>query len=446
MSEVSPVSMRWPVSPAVSAARGRLGVTIAIHALVDFFAFLIVPLISVLEGRLQLSPQQGAAVIALGSVSSGLVQPAVAWASDRFDTRLFGVAGLLLAAVATCLVGYVETYGQLLAVQVAATAGIGAFHPVAAASVGYLAGARRSLLLAVFYTAGMVGGTVGNVTAPFYVRYFSLRGAGETPLAVDAGLRALVWLMVPGLVGVPMLAWAIRRVPHRHVTAHQRHRALDVLERRARWRTVGLLFAGNALRFIVNMALITLVIRWAEEAAMVAAGVEVMDAMVRSAASTLNGPMQGAMQVGMAVGAVATGLFVRADHEKAALVWAPLAGAVVIVLFPFLPALTGWLGVPGALRPMALVLAVAMGMGYGGMIPATIGLAQRMLPHRTSLASSLMMGAGWALAAVGPPMAQSLQSALGLAWAFAMVGGLLALSGLLALPLPGQALQASRDG
>ena len=45
-------------------------------------------------------------------------------------------------------------------------------------------------------------------------------------------------------------------------------RALSERERASRWGAVGLLYAGNVLRFIANMALIQLVIRWSEAEAM----------------------------------------------------------------------------------------------------------------------------------------------------------------------------------
>jgi MFS family permease len=63
------------------------------HAAVDLFSFVIIPLLTVLEGRLSLSPTQGAFLVAIGSVASGVVQPLTAYWGDRHDTRWIGVAG-----------------------------------------------------------------------------------------------------------------------------------------------------------------------------------------------------------------------------------------------------------------------------------------------------------------------------------------------------------------
>jgi hypothetical protein len=47
-----------------------------------------------------------------------------------------------------------------------------------------------------------------------------------------------------------------------------------------------------------------------------------------------------------------------------------------------------------------------------------------------------MMGGAWSLAAIGPPLAQKLLDQFGQGPAFAISGGMLAISGLLALGLP----------
>jgi hypothetical protein len=64
-------------------------------------------------------------------------------------------------------------------------------------------------------------------------------------------------------------------------------------------------------------------------------------------------------------------------------------------------------------------------------------MAQRLLPHRTSLGSSLVMGGAWCLAALAPPTMQWIHTTWGLETCFLALAGLLALSGLVGLGLPG---------
>ena len=423
-----------PPRTALSRTTSRMWAAISTHGAVDFFAFLIVPLMSVLEGRVHMSHAQGALIIASGSVASGVIQPIVALLSDRFDTRWLGTLGFFIAVCALGLLGSAETFGQLLFIQVIASIGLGAFHPVCAAAVGQLAGPRRSLAVAYFYCAGMLGGMLGNITAPGYVSFFGRLSAGpeaDAATVIVRGLIALRWLIIPGLASVALLAWAIHSAPHKHHGAAIEHAQLEPAERHARWRAIGILYAANVLRFMTDICLIQLIIRWTEQTVLTRSGALELTAALRTEAIHVNGPMQAAKQLGMGVGGVVLGYMFTHKHEKGILFWVPLLGALFIVLMPFAPG-DSWL---------ALGLCAIAGIGYAGVIPITISLAQRLLPHRTGLASGLMMGGAWALSSVGPPLIQALYSRVGLRWSFAAVACLLVIASFLALGLRGQLIE-----
>src|SRR5262245_27740184 len=141
-----------------NAVRARVWATVVVHGVVDFFSYLLIPLMPLLIARLQLSTGQTAAILAMGALASGLVQPAVAWISDRLETRWLGTIGLIAAVVAYSLMGYATSFEQLMLIQAVGAAGVGAFHPVAAAVVGELSAARRSLGVSIFFLGGMIGG------------------------------------------------------------------------------------------------------------------------------------------------------------------------------------------------------------------------------------------------------------------------------------------------
>lgn len=429
-------------SPAAGASGARMWGAIIAHAVVDFFSFVVVPLMSVLEGHTHMTHAQGALILGAGSLSSGLIQPVVALASDRFDTRSLGTLGLLVAVVCVSAIGFVHSFEQLLMLQIVAAAGIGAFHPVAAAAVGHLAGTHRSRALAIFHASGMIGGTLGNVITPLYVAFFAAQAMGGARAAsdgIESGLTALAWLAIPGLAFVVVLAWAIHSIPHRHHTAAADHAALPASERRARWWAVGLLYAGNVLRFTTDMCLIQLIIRWSEVKALLGThGVELSDA-ARAAAAQINGPMQGAKQIGMGAGGLTIGFLIARHREKLVLFVVPLIGAVALA---FMPQTGAWTKLSDGGGVLAMLLCFTAGVGYAGVIPTTISLAQRLLPHRTSLASGLMMGGAWAIASIGPQLAQWLSERLGLSGAFIAVAAILGASSLLSIPLPTRMLHA----
>ncbi len=161
---------------------------------------------------------------------------------------------------------------------------------------------------------------------------------------------------------------------------------------------------------------------------------EMTEQQVAGAASLINGNLVALSLVGMAVGGLAAGSLIRPGREKWPLVLTPILMAPAVAAFG-VASTTG-----GAL------LAVLAGVGYAAMIPVTISLSQRILPHRTSLASGLMLGGAWSVALLGPIGAEfCLHSVgLGLGPTFLLAAGLLLLSGVVCLALPrdfGEALK-----
>ncbi len=400
----------------VARAGARLAWVSVVHGVVDFFSYIIIPLVTVLEASAHFSKAEDALLLGLGSIASGIIQPVVAIVSDRYDTRWLGTAGAVVAALALGSIGYAHSLWVLLVLQAVGAAGVGAFHPVAAAAVGHFSGRKRARGVAIFYSAGMFGGIAAGLTVPVYVERL--------------GLEALAWLIVPG-VGLSLaMVWAVHGVPHRAATARDDHARLPEHVRRRRWVDIGLLYFSNVVRFIVNMMLVQLLIRWSEGLALRRGGAAVLDDALRHDATQINGPLQAAMSIGMGIAGVVVGLWVKPRMEKPLLVVMPMLGAVAIAAFPFAGAAGG--------MPAAFVLALLGGIGYAGVVPITISMAQRLLPHRTSLASGLMMGGAWSVAAVGPAAAQALYTRVGLQWSFVSVAGVLlvavVLGGLVRVP------------
>ena len=436
-----PISPRAAESsgPApLTAVRQRLTVTVGVHSVVDFFSFVIVSLLPTFATHLDLSRGEKATILAAGSIFSGFSQPLVAWASDKLDTRSLGTLGMALAVVCVGSYGFATNFWMLLTLVALAAIGIGAFHPPAAAAMGQLSRRRRSLGVAIFFMAGMFGGIAGNVLSPRYVEAMSMAGAGAEP-SVGQGLRALSWLIIPGLAAAVLVGWAIHRVPHRHHNHAELHGAIGPVEMKKRWGAVLLLYASNILRFTVNMALVYLFVQWIERWTLLEAGRAELDAALSLTASQRNGWMQGSMQLGMGGAGILLGALLSRRHEKLALTLVPALGAIFIALFPHADKLRET--APQLVIPVAFGLSVLGGIGFGGVVPVTIAMAQRLLPHRTSLASGMMMGGAWGFAAAGPFLGRAIEGALGLEWAFGVVAGLLLVPACLALALPNALLR-----
>ncbi|MEL6739138.1 MAG: MFS transporter [Planctomycetota bacterium] len=408
--------MQHAETDGASPARPRLraGSTVGIHAFVDMTQFVVIALMPTLTLRLDLSGSQVAALLAMTAVSSGLVQPITAWLGDRHDTRWFGTLGVVLAGACVGSLPFLTGFWDLLVVTTLGAIGVGAFHPPANAAVGALVPARRTFWLSLFFLSGMAGGVLGNVGAP---------------QAVAAGGLGVVMLLAPvGVVMMLWLAWSINGVAHA-----ERHEA-DGTRRRAgpgAWLAVWVLYAGNVVRFAVNNALFYLLIVSAEELTRERAGVEALTGALGEDASKLNGLFQGLMQVGSGGAALLLGLWLGHRREKTAIVVAPLLGAIAIWCMPLLPGATA----------LAL-LSVAAGVGFGAVVPVTVSMAQRLLPHRTGLASGLMLGGAWMFAGVGALSAEAMHERAGVEVAFSVVAGVLAFAGVVSLLVPTKALRA----
>lgn len=399
-------------APSDTAQRWRIGGILLTHGVIDFFSYVIVPIVTLLEGRVHLTHEQGAFLLGLGSIASGAIQPLVAWISDRFHTRLPGWIGFVLAVLAISLVGHATQYWHLLLIQIIGSAGVGAYHPVAAAVLGQLSGPRRLIGMSAFFAAGMTGGILGNWTTPTYVNRL--------------GIESLLWLIPPGLLAAWILHKSMRGVEHGHIAARTAHAELPPAEQSARWRGIWLLYTSNVLRFIVNMMLVQLAIRWSEQAALARSAAQALDDAMRSRATAINGPLQAAMQVGMGFVGLAIGLLAAKSSQRHWLLWTPIACALPLFLFPA-PTSPTWLAF--------LILTIA-GAGFGGTYSISISLGQQLLPHRTNLASGLLMGGAWGVAFLGPPFAQWIVAESNLRTAFVISGAILLASGAVIALLP----------
>jgi MFS family permease len=191
---------------------------------------------------------------------------------------------------------------------------------------------------------------------------------------------------------------------------------------RVEWAMVTMLYLSAVLRFCVNMALLYLFVRWVEGHVAAQHADWELRAIAMAAAPQV-GNLNAATLVGMGLGGMLSGVFVRSGKEKWPMVLVPMLAAPVIALIPFLPLQAGY------------VLAAIAGMGFAAMIPVTIALAQKMMPRQTNLASSLMMGGAWAVALLGPTCAEIGVARVGLQTTFLLTAATLALSGLVCLPI-----------
>ncbi len=394
-------------SPKAPHALWLLGGAVLLgHLFVDLFAAVVPSILGVLEVHCHLHPSETAWLLGIGAFCSGLSQPVCAWIVDRYHWYRLGSLGILLATLGICSIGLATSFGTLLPIYILGMVGSGMFHPIAAAAIGGLSELRRSSNMSLFFVAGMVGGVCGATFAPRLI-------SGTT------GFSVLYWGIVPGVV----VAWLLHRttahLPRRHSSHHVNTFHRD--EIRTRWIVVGILYVASVLRFSVNLALVYLFVRWVQ-AATWASHPEWTLSEVASYSMPMVGNLNACMLLGMGLGGLGAGVVVRHGKERWPLVLCPIVFAPAILLFPHVTLSWGYL------------LSVLAGIGFAAMIPVSIVLGQRLLPHRTSLASSLMMGGAWAVAMIGPRLAEFGVQHVGISWTFYLTAAALCLAGLITIP------------
>lgn len=387
------------------------------HTLVDTYSGIVPASLGVIRKAWQMTDLQTAWLLGVGSLASGLAQPIFAWVSDRANTRLFGGLGLAIAAVTISCLGAAQHQVSLFAFYVFGMVGVGMFHPIGASTIGQLNPLHRSRAMSAFFVAGMAGHVSGALVGPRL-------------LTTANGFHWLPLFLFPGVLVASLLYRNIASIEHRGRSKRvSRGSATD----RSAWSAIGLLYVSSALRFAVNMALIYLFVQWMET--LIAREFPAYaDDRVTDIAAPLAGNLNAAMIVGMALGGLTAGWVIPHGREKWPMVGVPILFAPCIACFPL-----------GA-RGMAYGLAFGAGIAFASMVPITLALAQRLLPHRSSLASGMMLGGAWALALIGPTAAEWGIRNHGIEATFYGTAAVLAISGLVLLPIDNRTIRRSAVG
>ena len=398
--------------PAVGTAAAKtwtlaFATILLAHFTVDTFSQIIPASLGLIQDKWQLSDRQSAWFLGVGSLCSGLTQPLFAWLSDRRGNRIFGGLGLAIVALLISSLGLAASVSHLFAFYIFGMIGNGMFHPVAASTIGQLRPKRRSFAVSCFFVAGMLGGICGATIGP------RLLGSPD-------GFQWLRYLAIPGLILAFTLHRQIRFVEHRQI-----EHSIDVSPKgpRASLMPVILLYFSAAARFVVNMALVYLYVRWSE-AALFAKQPNLTPSELAHLSAPMVGNMNSASIAGMAIGGFFSGLLIPAGCEKTPYICIPLCCAPLVAL------------IPHANTTLIYLLVMGAGVGFASLVPVTIALAQRLMPGHTSLASGLMMGGAWSLATFGPILAEYLIEAHSINVAFYTFACLMAISGLIILPIP----------
>jgi len=176
---------------------GTVVVLASTHFLVDGYGNVLTPLLPLLITNLHLTLAGAGTLQMCFQLANSVAQLGFGYIADRSNPRLLLIGGPLLAVAMLPLIGLAPTAWMLAAILIIGGLGGAAFHPPAAALVHRYSGQHRGFAMSFHITSGTLGQAMAPLLfAPFVQRF---------------GLRAMPWLVVPGL-GV-LGGVLLRRVP-----------------------------------------------------------------------------------------------------------------------------------------------------------------------------------------------------------------------------------------
>lgn len=377
------------------------------HYFVDVYSSIVPPLIGVVQTSYGMNAELAALLLGIGSIFSGLSQPVFAWLSDKTGSRIFGPLGIVMGAAGIAIIGYLPNTETLFLVFALTMIGVGMFHPIATARIGRLAGSQRGFAISLFFVFGMAGFFTGSLLGPRLTT-----GSGS--------LKSLAYLLTPGLVLAFLLQLNINR-PLKGIAPPKE--TVSLLKADYDWPSIWMLYVSACFRFMVNMAMIYLIVRWVEQHYSLLQP-EWDAKQVSDTAAPVAGQTHAVMFVGQGLGGLLAGALIKTGREKLPLILTPIFFGPFLCFLAFLQ--------PGYAAYAACFIG---GIGFAAMTPITISVGQQLMPHHTRLASGMMLGGAWAIASIGPRFSEFLIQTFGLQTAIITIGLMLIPAGISVLGL-----------
>lgn len=349
------------------------------HFVNDFYVAFLAPLLPLVVVRFDLSLALAGFLATILNTSAAMSQPLFGMFADRMRRRSFVVLGPALTALAMGLMGLAPSYGTLIVLLLIAGTGTATFHPQGASTAGQASGNRKGVGLSLFVAGGELGYALGPLVIALAVASFGL---------------GVTWVVA--LPGLALCAFLWRGLTAQTIDHVERPQSLGA-DLRGVWRPLALLWTVVVLRSIIISAFITfLPLLLRERGGSIVAG---------GAAVFLFGGVG-------AVGGLVGGALSDRVGRRALLAVSLIVGTPLLLLF--LRSQGVWSYLALAAGGIALYLSAAI----------TIVMAQEVLPHRASVASSIVMGLAWGAAGLSLTGVGALADAVGLAAALNWVMGL----------------------
>ncbi len=376
--------------------RALAGVTVA-HFVNDLYVAFLAPLLPLIVGKFHLSLTLAGLLATILNTSSAMSQPLFGVFADRMRRRILVVLGPTLTVVGMGLMGLAPSYAFLIALLLIAGTGTASFHPQAAATAGHASGQRKGIGMSLFVAGGELGYALGPIAIALVVSAYGL---------------TFTWLAaLPGMAACLMLWWTVAP----GVTVRSERTQSLQADLRGALRPLVLLWLVVVLRSIITLSYITfLPLLLRERGGSIVAG---------GAAIFLFGGIG-------ALGGLMGGTLADRFGRRRVLALSLLLGTPLLLVF--VRSHGSWASPFLALGGFSIYLSAAV----------TIVMAQELLPHRASVASSIVMGLAWGSAGLSLTAVGAVADVIGLSQALTVILGLAVVALAIVLVLPRAPAQA----
>ena len=370
---------------------GAVVVMASTHFLVDGYGNVLTPLLPLLITNLNLSLAGAGTLQMCFQLANSVAQLGFGHIADRSNPRILLIGGPLLAVAMLPLIGLASGAWVLAAMLIVGGLGGAAFHPPAAALVHKYAGQHRGFAMSFHISSGTLGQAMAPLLfAPFVQRF---------------GLRAIPWLILPGLAVAAVL---LRRVPPVE-RPHESRAGGGLRALRKYAKPLSLLYVIVVLRTLTAVSFSTFVPvmltrrGWSIAQAGTAASIYLCAV---GAGGFFGGPI--------------------ADRfgARRVIILSLMAAVPFLAIAPFF---SGW---------WVVVTIAAGGFLLQSTLPVNVTFAQTIAPISAATVSSLMMGFAWGMGGLAAPLVGMTADRIGIERTLMLMSFMPVVAAALALPLP----------
>ena len=343
-----------------------------VHFTGDFYSSFFAPLLPAFVDKLGLTLAQVGFITGMVRFLSFIIQPAVGYMADRYESRWFSLLGLFLCFFVIPFSGIAPNYWVLLIILCIGSLGSSMFHPSVTGMIPLYSGNRSGLCLSLFNTGGTLSFAIGPVFITWYVGRYGLENMPYTlALGLFAFLICLKFLPTP----------VTENMSKQGFWGSLKETMGDV------YKSIILIWLVMVLRAVAGQAFMTFMPIHLVDQGHSLASVGFIVAIF-TLAGTLSGLLCGylADRIGFKKVFFLSHLFMA-------------------------PALLLYLHFTG---PLVLATAFLAGFFVLAPLPLGVGLAQKLVPRSRAMVSSLMMGFAYGLGGAVSPFVGKLCDVYGI--------------------------------